>query len=604
MSSTSQDHILRPSSSTSATNRSEQRFDHRARYVTDLPSQQSRHINSRSPLTDEHHQQNAYSSGSIQQQQAMSSTSPRLVHPPPPHLAGPSGESQTRTATSADRSTAIALQSPPQKPTRATPAVVPAWHSSSSGPHSGSAIAPTGGNVGSPEQFAFGSGAPYPPRQQLPPFHSGSNVPNFAPGLPTPHSSLPTQQPIQSSGGYTRNNDYNATSLVGGYHQTSYSRSDKHDPQPLHSQQHQYQDPYHRPVFPSRSPSPSGSGANRNKCLCKDCDLTVSGQHGSMDPALRWSSHHRAPSDGNNQVLEGDEMKQSDYYDSLGRGPGGDGTSFANPVPTGPRRGGPEQWPENQRAGGRMQHPMMQQTTDHHHQLHSRRPSQMQVHQASEHGGQVQHYGPPAPQHHGYPNDPHPSWSGSHPNALQGQMPYRHDHQAYPPASGSNIGWQLPPPPHHGHVSQMPPPPPPMLATSPGTNFSVPPEVLPTPSSPLSSSPGGTKPVKHKSRKTWTEVEWKKLVDLAERSKRGNPDNDIDWDFVTAGFGGRRCRQGILTVAAKRGLKVSTREARTIGKAALGGSARGRSTPTDLDDSPMNMGESSATGGDGRLGSV
>jgi hypothetical protein len=55
-------------------------------------------------------------------------------------------------------------------------------------------------------------------------------------------------------------------------------------------------------------------------------------------------------------------------------------------------------------------------------------------------------------------------------------------------------------------------------------------------------SRGIEKAVKHKSRKTWTEVEWKKLVDLAERSKRGNPDNDIDWDFVTLGFGGRRCR--------------------------------------------------------------
>jgi len=82
---------------------------------------------------------------------------------------------------------------------------------------------------------------------------------------------------------------------------------------------------------------------------------------------------------------------------------------------------------------------------------------------------------------------------------------------------------------------------------------------------------GSDKAAKHKSRKTWTEVEWKKLTDLAEKSKRGNPEADIDWDYVTSGFNGRRCRQGILTVAAKRGLKVSTREARTIGK-------RGRST--------------------------
>jgi len=91
-----------------------------------------------------------------------------------------------------------------------------------------------------------------------------------------------------------------------------------------------------------------------------------------------------------------------------------------------------------------------------------------------------------------------------------------------------------------------------------------PPVILDQPPSPTSGKV--ERGVKHKSRKTWTEVEWKKLTDLADRSKRGDPNADIDWDFVTMGFGGRRCRQGILTVAAKRGLKVSTREARTIGK--------------------------------------
>jgi len=47
---------------------------------------------------------------------------------------------------------------------------------------------------------------------------------------------------------------------------------------------------------------------------------------------------------------------------------------------------------------------------------------------------------------------------------------------------------------------------------------------------------------KHKSRKTWTDQEWTKLLDLAERSKGGNPENDIDWDFVVLGFGGKRAR--------------------------------------------------------------
>ncbi|KAG8915367.1 hypothetical protein FRC00_005362 [Tulasnella sp. 408] len=127
--------------------------------------------------------------------------------------------------------------------------------------------------------------------------------------------------------------------------------------------------------------------------------------------------------------------------------------------------------------------------------------------------------------------------------------------------------------PAHMYPSSYPPSGPgPSSASMSPTGSSVSWAVPQDPSSPdgppSPSESKSDKPVKHKSRKTWTEVEWKKLTDLAERSKRGDPNADIDWDFVTAGFGGRRCRQGILTVAAKRGLKVSTREARTIGKRA------------------------------------
>lgn len=152
--------------------------------------------------------------------------------------------------------------------------------------------------------------------------------------------------------------------------------------------------------------------------------------------------------------------------------------------------------------------------------------------------------------------------------------------------------------PHHQPIPPSGPPPLTQSSSQQSVTWSLPQGSSSAgPSSPVqppspSSLKGSDKAAKHKSRKTWTEVEWKKLTDLAEKSKRGNPEADIDWDYVTAGFNGRRCRyvphelvesfsvahrssllhrQGILTVAAKRGLKVSTREARTIGK-------RGRST--------------------------
>ncbi|KAG8900929.1 hypothetical protein FRB99_005667 [Tulasnella sp. 403] len=125
----------------------------------------------------------------------------------------------------------------------------------------------------------------------------------------------------------------------------------------------------------------------------------------------------------------------------------------------------------------------------------------------------------------------------------QAQQMYNQQALGGSTSAGGSVSWSVPPGPSAGPPSPV------------------------QPSSP-SSLRHSDKPMKHKSRKTWTEVEWKKLTDLAERSKRGNPEADIDWDYVTEGFNGRRCRQGILTVAAKRGLKVSTREARTMGKRA------------------------------------
>lgn len=78
------------------------------------------------------------------------------------------------------------------------------------------------------------------------------------------------------------------------------------------------------------------------------------------------------------------------------------------------------------------------------------------------------------------------------------------------------------------------------------------------------------KPVKHKSRKTWTEVEWKKLTDLAERSRGGDPNADIDWDYVTAGFGGRRCRyvsrfrQSLGAIEARADIRVPSSKGRAF----------------------------------------
>jgi len=52
-------------------------------------------------------------------------------------------------------------------------------------------------------------------------------------------------------------------------------------------------------------------------------------------------------------------------------------------------------------------------------------------------------------------------------------------------------------------------------------------------------------------------------------SKTESPTCQSDINSITFCTFCLRFRQGILTVAAKRGLKVSTREARTIGKRAL-----------------------------------
>ncbi|KAG8851341.1 hypothetical protein FRB96_009406 [Tulasnella sp. 330] len=190
-----------------------------------------------------------------------------------------------------------------------------------------------------------------------------------------------------------------------------------------------------------------------------------------------------------------------------------------------------------------------------------------QPHQHQHHQPMLQQYNPP-------PHQPGPP-----PVAPAGPA-----YQSYPP-QGSVARWSNPQFDYGNQPPLYPLPPPPQLGGSPYTTAQGGSSHSPTtsgwpqqqhqplgPESPTDGPPSPTSVksdkggVKHKSRKTWTEVEWKKLTDLADKSKRGDPHADIDWDFVTSGFGGRRCRQGILTVAAKRGLKVSTREARTIGK--------------------------------------
>ncbi|KAG9007713.1 hypothetical protein FRB94_014041 [Tulasnella sp. JGI-2019a] len=199
-----------------------------------------------------------------------------------------------------------------------------------------------------------------------------------------------------------------------------------------------------------------------------------------------------------------------------------------------------------------------------------------------------QHHQPMLQQQYNLPQQQHQHQSGPP------VMPVGQGYQSYPQAAVQR--WPNPQFDYGNQPPLYPLPPPPQLAGSsysttvggpshsPTTSTSgwtqqqsqqpqqqsigpVPGSPVDLPPSPTSvKSDKGSGGVKHKSRKTWTEVEWKKLTDLADRSKRGDPHADIDWDFVTSGFGGRRCRQGILTVAAKRGLKVSTREARTIGK--------------------------------------
>ncbi|KAG8980983.1 hypothetical protein FRC05_003882 [Tulasnella sp. 425] len=168
---------------------------------------------------------------------------------------------------------------------------------------------------------------------------------------------------------------------------------------------------------------------------------------------------------------------------------------------------------------------------------------------------------PLRPQHVGVPGMSSQAYSGE-------RASYSGDVPRWP---NSQFGYSAHP--THMYPGPYPPPGPgpsstSMSPTGSSVSWAVPQDPSSPDGPPSPSEHKSDKPVKHKSRKTWTEVEWKKLTDLAERSRGGDPNADIDWDYVTAGFGGRRCRQGILTVAAKRGLKVSTREARTIGKRA------------------------------------